>query len=72
MATVRHGVTIDLGFDIDDRFRVGLEPSNIDLDVEVTDAGKPTRKHRAILGGRRIRPTWRRWRPQASQKSEHQ
>lgn len=48
MATVGHGVTIDLGLDIDDRFRVGLEPGDIDLDIEMTDAGKPTCKYRAV------------------------
>jgi hypothetical protein len=44
MATIRHGETINLGLDIDDGLRVGLEPGNIDLDIEVTNARKPKRK----------------------------
>lgn len=32
-----HGEAVDLGLDVLDRLGVGLEPGNVDLDVEVTD-----------------------------------
>lgn len=38
MTTGRHSVTIDLRLDISDRFGIGLQPSNIDLDIEGTIA----------------------------------
>ena len=38
MAAVGHGETIDLGLDIRDGNSIGLEPGDIDLNIEVTDA----------------------------------
>lgn len=38
VTAARHRVTIDLGLDVDDRLRVGLQPGDIDLDVEVSNA----------------------------------
>ena len=40
MATVSHGVAVDLGLDVDNRLRVLLQPRNVDLDIEVTDASE--------------------------------
>lgn len=37
MTTAGHGETVDLGLDIDNRFCIGLEPGDVDLDVEVAD-----------------------------------
>lgn len=37
VAAAGHQETIDLGFDVLDRLGVGLEPSNVDFDIEVTD-----------------------------------
>jgi len=37
VATVLHEVTVDLGLDVADGLGVGLEPRNVDFDVEVTD-----------------------------------
>jgi len=51
MATVGHGVTIDLRLNIDDGLRVSLEPGDIDLDIEVTNAGNPMHKYRAVREG---------------------
>lgn len=39
VATVRHGEAVNLGLDVDAFLGVGLQPGNIDLDVEVTNAG---------------------------------
>ena len=36
---VRHRVAVDLRLDVDDGFRVRLEPSDVDLDIEVADVG---------------------------------
>jgi hypothetical protein len=38
VAARRHREAVDLGLDVDDRLRVGLEPGDINLDVEVTNA----------------------------------
>ena len=38
MAAVGHGETIDLGLDIRDGNSIGLEPGDIDFNIEVTDA----------------------------------
>ena len=40
MSAVGHRVPIDLGFDVDDLLCVGLEPRNVNLDVEVADASQ--------------------------------
>ena len=40
MAAVLHGVTVNLRLDVRDGLSVSLEPSNVDLDVEVADAGR--------------------------------
>lgn len=37
VAAVGHGESVDLGLDVLDRLGVGLEPSNIDLNVEVAN-----------------------------------
>lgn len=37
VAAVGHGVAVNLGLDVLDRLGVGLEPGNVDLNVEVTD-----------------------------------
>ena len=37
VATVGHKEAVDLGLDVLDALGVGLQPSNIDLDVEVTN-----------------------------------
>lgn len=33
-----HGESVDLGLDVDGLLGVGLQPGNVDLNVEVTDA----------------------------------
>lgn len=38
MAAVGHRETIDLGLDIRDGNSIGLEPGDVNLDIEVTDA----------------------------------
>lgn len=38
MAAVGHSVTVDLGLDVDSLLGVSLQPSDIDLNVEVTNA----------------------------------
>lgn len=38
MAAVGHGEAVDLGLDVADGNRVGLEPSDVDLNVEVSNA----------------------------------
>lgn len=38
MTTVGHGVTVDLGLNVHTLFSVGLQPRNINLDIEVTNA----------------------------------
>lgn len=43
VAAVGHGVAVNLGLDVLDRLGVGLEPGNVDLNVEVTDV--LTRQH---------------------------
>jgi hypothetical protein len=40
VASVGHGIAVDLRLDVRDRDGVGLEPGNVDLDVEVTNAGE--------------------------------
>lgn len=35
-----HGESVNLGLDVDDLLSVGLEPSNVNLDIEVANAGK--------------------------------
>ncbi len=40
MASVGHRVPIHLGLDINGLLGVRLEPSNVDLDIEVTDASQ--------------------------------
>jgi hypothetical protein len=37
VAAAGHGESVDLGLDVLDRLGVGLEPSNVDLNVEVTN-----------------------------------
>ena len=37
VAAVVHEVAVDLGLDILDRFGVGLQPGNVDLDVKMSD-----------------------------------
>jgi hypothetical protein len=45
-----HGVAVDLGLDVADRGRVGLEPRDVDLDVEVTDAvRREGKENRSVL-----------------------
>ena len=48
MATRGHRVAINLGLDVDDLFGVLLQPRNIDLDVEVADAGISVRSQPKI------------------------
>jgi hypothetical protein len=48
MATVGHGVTIDLGLNVDDRLRICLEPGYIDLDIEMANTRRSMRKKRAV------------------------
>ena len=43
-----HGEPGNLGLDVDDLFGVLLEPRNIDLDVEVADAGISVRSQPKI------------------------
>ena len=38
-----HGVTVNLGLDVDDLDSVLLQPRNVDLDIEVTDAKENVR-----------------------------
>lgn len=33
-----HGETVDLGLHVDNLLSVGLQPSDVDLNIEVTDA----------------------------------
>lgn len=63
MATIWHGEAIHLWLDIGHRLGGGLEPCNINLDVEVADAAvairtQPMREENASL-------TCKRWRPRA-------
>ena len=37
VAAALHGVAVDLGLDVLDRLGIGLEPCNIDFNVEVTN-----------------------------------
>jgi hypothetical protein len=34
-----HSEAVDLGLDVRDRLGVGLQPCNVDFDIEVADAG---------------------------------
>lgn len=38
-----HGVPVDLGLDVHDLLNVGLEPCNVDLNIEVTNATQGVR-----------------------------
>ena len=38
VAAALHGVAVDLGLDVDGLLGVGLQPGNVNLNVEVTDA----------------------------------
>jgi len=38
VVAVRHGIAIDLGFDVDLVLCVSLKPSHIDFDIKVADA----------------------------------
>ena len=38
MATIGHGVAVNLGLDIDDLLRRTLEPGDVNLDIKVADA----------------------------------
>lgn len=40
VASGRHGVTVDLGLDVGGLDGVGLDPGDVDLNVEVTDAAR--------------------------------
>jgi hypothetical protein len=40
VATIWHGETVDLRLDVGDGNSIGLEPGDIDFNVEVTDADK--------------------------------
>jgi len=40
MPATGHGVSVNLRLNIDDRFSVGLQPGNVNFNVEVTDALK--------------------------------
>ena len=41
MAARWHSETIHLGLNVNDRLRIGLEPSHIDFNIEVANAAKP-------------------------------
>lgn len=43
VAAVGHGVTVDLGLDVDTIFGVGLQPGNVDLNVKVANAVRTVR-----------------------------
>lgn len=45
MAAGGHGEAVNLGLDVDGLLGIRLEPSNINLDVEVTNAKSRVRKH---------------------------
>lgn len=45
MAAGGHGEAVNLGLDVDGLLGVRLEPSNINLDVEVTNAKSKVRNH---------------------------
>lgn len=38
MASVSHGEAVNLGLDVGDRLGVGLQPGDVDLDIEMADA----------------------------------
>ena len=40
VAARRHSETVNLGFNVDNRLRMGLEPSYINFNVEVADAAR--------------------------------
>ena len=45
MAAGGHGEAVNLGLDVDSLLGIRLEPSNINLDVEVTNAKSGVRKY---------------------------
>lgn len=49
MAARRHGVAVDLGLDVDDLLGVGLQPGDIDLNIEVADAAGQLRHRQRII-----------------------
>lgn len=59
---VGHGVTVDLGLHIGDGDGIGLEPGDIDLDVEVTDAVVHKLMSVTI---KQAELTWKQWHLQA-------
>jgi hypothetical protein len=63
MSAVGHRVPIDLGLDVDNLLRVGLEPCNVNLNVKVPNAmiGPLTFRKREETTGSWER-TCRRWR----------
>ena len=38
MPTVRHGIAVNLRLDVNNRLSVGLQPCNIDLNIEMPNA----------------------------------
>jgi len=38
VAAVGHGIAVNLRFDVDNRLGIGLEPCNIDLNIEMANA----------------------------------
>lgn len=48
MAAVGHGETIDLGLDVDALFSVSLEPSNVNLNIKMTNASKAVKTNKVI------------------------
>ena len=44
MASALHGEAVNLGLDVDALLGVCLEPGNVDLDIEVANAGMKSEK----------------------------
>lgn len=46
MTSTGHGVTVDLGLDVDSLLGVGLQPGDVNLNIEVTNAEYSIRNQR--------------------------
>ena len=65
MTTIRHGITVNLRLDINNRRRIALQPRNVDLNIEMANAKlrsvtidieKSWAHYRNILGDNSIFP----------------
>lgn len=37
MTAILHQIAVDLGLDVSDRFSIGFQPGNVDLDIEMAN-----------------------------------